>query len=228
MPRKIQTLPALLLLAPLAGCPLGPLEVNCPDIGWTPVMAEVRDQHGRPAALGATVTIERADGYAGQGRGFGDPLRVHVGRSVSGVFDVTVSKPFHRGETVRGVKVQGDARCGIVREPGRPQLTVTLLEGAPAVRQVVLPPIAYGFGDGNITALIPAHLEADAGVSRELLWASRDTAVARVAQDGTVTSACRDAPGSTFVVASAVADPAVQDSLPVTVYARVPSSGRCP
>lgn len=220
---------AILLCAPLASCYHQPTEAVCIGIGWIPIVAEIRDQHGRPAAIGATVRIERADGYTDQTWGFGDdPLRVGVGEPVTGVFDVTVSKPYHDGSTVRGVEVRGDPVCGIPSEPGRPQLTVSLRDDAPPVRQVVVPPFSYAFLDGNVTSQTLAQVEADEGVSREVLWVSRDTTVARVSPDGTITSACRSTHGNTFLVASAVADPAVKDSVAVSVWRADWPSGRCP
>jgi hypothetical protein len=227
--RYLLTAPLFMVAAGISQCQ-SPVEmIACPSIGWIPIVAEVRDQDGRPAANGAIVTIIRADGYAASARGTGhDELHVRVGDPVTGVFDVTVTKPYHQGSTVHGVQVKGDPQCGVPKAPGTARLTVSLIDGAPAVRQVVVPQMAYGFGDGNVTAQIPAFVEAAEGVSRHAEWVSRDTAVARITPTGVVTSACRTSYASTWVVASVAADPTVRDSVAVHVSAAPSNSTRCP
>lgn len=229
---QLKTRPvAIAGLAMLAACNLaeGPMAVACPDIGWIPILAEIRDQNGRPAANGATVRIVRTDGYTDETRGYGeDEVRVGVGEPVTGLFDVMVSKPYHQGDSVRGVEVRGDRRCGIPTAPGVATLTVTLETDAPPVRQVVVPPFSYGFGDGNVTGWIRAFVEADNTASHRATWVSRDTTVARITAEGEITSTCRDTYGWTHLVAVAVADPTVRDSVVVHTYASDPASGRCP
>jgi hypothetical protein len=66
------------------------------------------------------------------------------------------------------------------------------------------------------------------GVSGEPGCPPRPTSVVRATPQGRLTSACRPVWGAAWVVASSVADPTVRDSVPVTVYAADPRSGRCP
>lgn len=222
----MRLLPLPLIL--LGGCNSERLLAVCPSIGWYAVTAEVRDQYGRAAGRGATVRVHRDDGFAEEAIGYVDSLNVYVGDGVTGVFDITVTKPFHIGETATHVEVSGDPQCGIPETPAIVELTVQLRDNAPPVRQVVVPPYAYGFGDGNVSARVVAHVEADEGVSTAVLWSSRDTTVAHITSEGVVTSTCRDRPGSTFMVASAVANESVRDSVAVEVWAASATSGRCP
>lgn len=97
----------------------------------------------------------------------------------------------------------------------------------PGVRQVVLPPEAYGFGCPvcGTTHDVPAYVVADPGVSQELLWTSRDTRVVTVEPGGAspdgyrigrITPACGTG-GATYVVAASAVDPSVRDSVVVEV-----------
>jgi hypothetical protein len=218
--------PSLVALSACSGPP--GLLMACPDIGWFAVSAEVRDESGEPAANGATVRVTRADGFVDERRGYGPHPVVPAAENVTGVFDVTVTKPHHEPASVRGVRVRGD-RCGIPRRgDGHVSLRIRLLPGAPPVRQLVVPPHGIGLGDGNVTVQVTAFVEAEDGVSREAVWTSRDTSVVRATPQGRLTSACRPVWGAAWVVASSVADPTVRDSVPVTVYAADPRSGRCP
>jgi hypothetical protein len=211
----------------LSSCNIpGSVLTACPSIGWYALSVDVRDDSGRSATNGATVRVERADGYVDERRGYG-PYPVPVGENAIGTFDVTVTKPFHEPARVQGVRVQGD-RCGIAKGYGRVSVSLRLLDDAPPVRQVVVPPHGIGLGDGNVSVTVTALVEAAEGVSREAVWVSRDTSVVVATSQGRLTSVCRDVWGATWVVASSVADPAVRDSVPVTVYAAIPTSGRCP
>jgi hypothetical protein len=207
------------------GDPGGP--AVCGGPGIPSVAAEVRDDRGRPAAVGATVWIRNQAGYEASAEGYVDPLRVSVGNGENegGTFEVRVTKPWHEGVTLRGVVVPEDA-CGI-REPTQVAVTLALQPGAPPVRQVVAAPYGYGFGWGGLTVPLVAFVEADSGVSRAVAWTSGDTAVARVTPEGVLTSACRATAGATWVTAAAVADPTQRDSVAVTVFADQ-DPARCP
>lgn len=196
----------------------------CPGLGWFPILAEVRDAEGRPAARGATVTITK-EGYEATSVGFGDPLQVYVGDSVGGTFNVSVSKPYHDGAEVKGIVVPTND-CGI-GEPVTVELTLTLQPDAPPVRQVVVQPVDFGLG-GGYTAQASAHVEADPGFSQAVVWTSEDERVATVSAEGLVTGVCRDTYGSTQVTATSVADPSKSDSFAVGVFPAVPEEGQCP
>jgi hypothetical protein len=225
--RALSPRAAVLVLAMiLAGCNSVPfLPITCARPGIPSIVVQIRDDAGKPAAIGTTVLIRNRAGYSATEEGYGDSLRVSVGETEGGTFDVRVTKPWHAAAILSDVKVPADA-CGVER-PREVSLVLTRLPGAPAVRQVVAAPFGYGFGWGNLSAQLVAYVEADPGVSREVEWVSRDSTVARVTRGGNLTSVCRSTPGSTWVVASAVADRSVSDSISVGVSADQDPQ-RCP
>jgi hypothetical protein len=216
--------PAALLAA--AACN-NPLEDNlnaCARPLIPAVNVQVRDAAGRPNATGATVVARPRGGTASEAKGYGDSLNIAAGEE-EGTYDVEVTKPYHTSVTVRGVRPKQDG-CGI-QEPADVPVTLTLLPGAPPVRQVVTPPYAHAFGWGGLTAQLTAFVEAAPGVSQAVTWVSRDPGVARITPEGLLTSRCRTAAGNTWVVASSAVDPARSDSVSVWVYADT-DPVRCP
>jgi hypothetical protein len=163
------------------------------------------------------------------GYGWPDSLRVFTDQgklNVEGPFDIRVRKPYHADATIRNVRPP-ENRCGIIA-PMSVNVTLRLDADAPHVRQVVVPHFQFSFGDGNIGEQLQAYVEADPGYAQTTVWLSRDTTVATITPGGSLRSACRTRDGSTFVVASATADPSVTDSVKVLVSALHPTSGRCP
>jgi hypothetical protein len=201
---------SLVLLLPLLGSACEIAGVSCSRPGIPSVVARVRNQFGKPAAIGSAVTI-RKRGYVLTREGFQDSLRVWLedGHNEDGVFELFAVKPWHEDAYIRRVSVSGDA-CGVV-SPTQVDVTLELLPGAPPVRQVVLNPNAP-FLDCSFSAPLTAHVEADDSVSGAVTWLSRDTAIARVS-DGRL--GCSTKPGTTYVLAVAAADPSVRDSLEV-------------
>jgi len=201
---------SLVLLLPLLGSACEIAGVSCSRPGIPSVVAQVRNQFGKPAAIGSVVTI-RKRGYVLTREGFHDSLRVWLedGHNEDGVFELFAVKPWHEDAYIRQVYVLGDA-CGVV-SPTQVDVTLELLPGAPPVRQVVLDPNAP-FLDCSFPTPLTPHVEADDSVSKSVTWLSRDTAIARVS-DGRLS--CGSKPGTTYVVALAAADPSVRDSLEV-------------
>lgn len=197
----------------------------CARPGIPSVITDIRDAEGQPTAIGAIVTITGHDGFEASGEGYGDSLRVAVGESRGGTFDIVATKPWHSPAELKSVKVPED-KCG-VEAPTHVALTLPLLPNAPPVRQVVASPGGYGFGWGNLQVTLVAFVEAAPGVSTEVQWSSRDTSVAVVTPGGVLTSRCRDAFGRTWIVAASVPDPSVQDSVRVGVFADQ-DPARCP
>lgn len=200
-------------------------KVMCAREGVSPIYVEIRDLQGRPNAIGAVVTIRNQEGYKASAEGFGDPLRVYVGESEGGIFDIKVRKPWHTKATIRGVEVPEDS-CGLWASK-RVEVTLPLLAGAPAVRQVVAAPYGYGFGRGNMTDRLVAYVEAAPGISRQVVWRSEDTSVVEITPEGILTTQCRARSGSTLVTATSVADPTKRDSVQVSVF-RDQNPKRCP
>ena len=210
------------------GIPLGAvvLEVEgyaCPDIGWYPVAVEVRDADGEPTAIGATATLTKG-GYRATGLGFGDPLRLTVGDSVGGTFDLEVTKPYYDAATVESIEVVTD-ECGI-GETVTVAVTLALQADAPPVRQVVVQPYGIGLGSGY-SSQETAYVEADSGVSKEVVWRSEDESVATVTADGVITGVCRDTPGETLITATSVADSSKSGAIRVSVFPVEPDNERC-
>jgi len=217
----------LLLSVATTGCNDSPSDpVICESIGIPSIVAEVRDERGLPSAIGATLTAIGKEAVL-TGHGFGDSLKIFTGDPfrVTGMFQVSVEKPWYLGAQIDEVRVPGGA-CG-VEEPYNVDLVIELRSDAPPVRQVVLPPTNYGFGDGNISMGVQAFVEAAEEVSHELRWSSSDSSVVSVTQTGTITSQCLERPDSVWIVAWSVVDPTVRDSVRVWVSRLDSSSGRC-
>jgi hypothetical protein len=196
--------------------------IECPLIAIPALSVEIRDVNGAPAATGATVSLARANkspDLVTPKIGYGDSLRIYIGGGgTTGSLDVYISKPYHAPVVIRGVQVPSGP-CGLGAGTIRVAASVNLLPGAPPVRQIVLPPYGYGLG-GNYSSRIIAYVEAAQGVSREVVWTSRDPAVASVSTDGVVTGQCRATAGKTWVVAASALDAQVRDSVSVEVQAQ--------
>lgn len=161
--------PAIRSRLPQLGIPVDAVIIDeegyaCAAPGWFPIMVEVRDAGGRPAAIGATATITK-EGYEASNIGFGDPLQVYVGENEGGIFDLEVTKPYYDGAKVEDIEVLTD-ECGY-GDTVSVEVTLTLQADAPPVRQVVLAPHGVGLG-GGYSVQETAYVEADLGVSKEI------------------------------------------------------------
>lgn len=163
----------------------------CLAIGIPTMAVSVRDQFGEPAAIGSTVVIESASVRA-SGEGYGDSLTITTGDpyGIPGTYRVTVSRPWHETEVVEGVEVPGGP-CG-VEEPYELDVEIERLPGSPAVRQVVLPPTGFGFGDGDLSLGLAAHVLRDPGVSDDVTWSTTDHSVVTVDDEGRMTTRSND------------------------------------
>lgn len=182
------------------------------------LVVRVLDEEGRLNSAGATATVSQGSFEASaEGLVDTDPIYVY-GDNRGGTFTLRVTKPWHTTALVGRVEVPAD-ECGVTQAP---EVTVTLplQPDAPAVRQVVLPSHGYGFGECGLSATVPASVEADPSVSHELRWVSRDTLAATVDPGGRVTAGCHgdQSARTTHVVAMAVADTTVRDSVAVTSW----------
>lgn len=196
--------------------------------GWGPsVVIEIRDALGEPAAIGATVTT-RKPGLEVSEEGFVDSLRVELfANNAGGAIEVTIAKPWY-GEVVLPRVEVPEGPCGML-EPKVVEIALASFPDAPPVRQVVLRPSWYGFGGHNCGKPneVAAYLLADPDVPKDLRWVSRDPDVVMVAPGeilpdgsfiGWITPVCRETYGATHVVAMAVADSTVRDSIEVSVW----------
>lgn len=216
MGRRIRAIGATLAAATVTlSCSIGPFGETICARGGIPIMTvEVRDQFGRSAANGATLTIQDGSVIA-HGEGYGERpyVRSEGHDNRAGVYALTVSKPWHVPATVEGIRAAGDD-CGLV-ESASVSVELLLLPVRPKIRQVVLPPHGYGFG-GYFVEPIRAYVEADTVV--DLTWESSDSLAASVDSAGVVTTACVESTRHTFITAFATLDPSVRDSVSLTVY----------
>lgn len=201
--------------------------IYCTDELRPTLLVRVLDEEGRLNAAGAIATVSQ-DSFDASAEGLFDTDPIHVyGDNRGGTFALRVTKPWYVTALVEGVEVPA-AECGVTQAP---EVTVTLplKRDAPAVRQVVLPSHGYAFGECGLSATVPASVatvpasvEADPSVSHELHWVSRDTLAATVDSGGRITAECHgDQSARTIhVVAMAVADTTVRDSVPVTSWGR--------
>ena len=199
------------------------IPVVCARPGIYTFRVEVRDSDGRGAATGARVEIKKP-GYNAASKGW-DSVYVYVGESEGGVFDLTVSRPFHQTATSLGITAPED-QCGIWRTTDV-AVTIPLIPGAPDIRQVVTLPYGFGFGYGNYRDSLRAKLVAAPNASTRILWFSRDTAVVAVDPNGQLVTRCRKTYGETWAIAYAESDPSKRDSTNVSVLADS-NAVRCP
>lgn len=196
--------------------------IECAAIATPALSVEIRDVDGNPAAIGATVSLTRANtskNLITPKVGYGDSLRVYLGGGgTTGSLDVYVTKPYYAPVVLRGIQVPSGP-CGLGQGTIRVAASVNLQPGAPPVRQIVVPPNSYGLA-GNYSASIIAFIEAAPGVSKEVIWSSRDTTVARVSTSGIVIGQCRATAGKTWVMAASAVDPRIRDSVSVEVESK--------
>lgn len=89
--------------------------------------------------------------------------------------------------------------------------------------------ITLGLGlVGGYSVQETAPVEADPGVSQEVMWSSGDESVATVSADGTIIGVCRDIYGETLISATSAADLTKSGSIAVSVFTAYPENGMCP
>src|SRR5688500_887448 len=107
-----RVLAVVALVMCLSGCG-EVLGVVCARPGIASVEDRIRDQFGRPTAIGSTVTIRKRN-YELTDEGWGDSLRVWVGdgSNTAGTFELVATKPWHQDVRIPKVEVPGD-ECGV-------------------------------------------------------------------------------------------------------------------
>jgi hypothetical protein len=193
------------------------LEVVCTAVLYPTLMLRVRDGDDKPAAIGATVQVKKSGGrnkLVEPEQSYADPQNIAVYGGGTGLLDVYISKPYHTTAAILGLRVKSRP-CGVVTAYA--SATLNLVPDAPAVRQVVLPRNTFNY-DAGLSEHLTASVEAAEGVSHAVTWYSRDSSVARISPDGTLTAVCRHTRGKTWIVAASVIAPAVKDSIRVEVW----------
>jgi uncharacterized protein YjdB len=102
------------------------------------------------------------------------------------------------------------------------RVAVATLRVEPRPVQLLLGTRALGLTIGR-TSNLSATVAGDPGISTEVMWSSRDPAVATVSASGLVTATGR---GVTHLIAQAVADPNARDSLVITVTPQLATAWR--
>lgn len=191
----------------------------CVGTGGPSVMVEVRDPNGRPAAIGTTIVIQdgafkdSVDGARPRGE-----LHVGAGERRPGRYEVRLYKPGYRPVILRDVMAPGDTQCGYAKPTDVRKVRLELLPDAPSVRSIFVFPPNIGIGLPGWEEQMRVVVDANAGISDAVRWASSDTTVATISPSGLLRSRCRATTGSTLITATSVADPRVRGHASVTVW----------
>lgn len=175
----------------------------CPLVAFPGILAEIRDDGGRPAARAALLQV--ADGsYRDSATGTWDSLKVGAAMNRAGRYDIQVSRPGYATVSRSNVRVPGGP-CG-ANKPVIVPLTLKLLPNAPPVRSVTVIPPRAGFGRGYGTQYF-AFVDAAPGLDQGVTWSLVDTSLATLTPQGQLTVKCNAPLRETDVIARSIADP---------------------
>lgn len=191
-----------------------PTAFGCAGVGYYAVTVTVRDQLGRPQALGATVMLQ--DGTYQETHTAEDSLSVYGADDRGGkTYDIHVTKPYYNDVWVRGVRAPGGGCVtGHESEPTniKVPIVLSLVSNAPPVRSIVLLPMYTPILDrGRSPFAFTAVVDANPGVSQAIVWSvAGDTASAGFdPATGVLTYRCLPKSGNLTVTAAAAANPSV-------------------
>ncbi|MGH7656036.1 MAG: hypothetical protein ACREN6_15375 [Gemmatimonadaceae bacterium] len=191
----------------------------------------IRDQAGRPAALGTVVVFGGAGGLVRDSTR-GDSLTIRGG-GFNTTYAVLVSKPYYTAVTFNNVSVQGAFdRCGKPENLAPPvtlDATLVILPDAPPVRSLyVMSATGSNLLDrgGRDSLKIEPWLDANTTVSHAIVWRlTGDTAsVSFNPATGVASFRCRSTLGIVNVVALSAADTNVTASMTLRVQEHPASS----
>jgi hypothetical protein len=194
------TVAALSLAVATAAC-IGPFDDNgpCALVGFPAVAVVIRDDFGRPAAIGAKLVVRDGD-FADSAVGEYDPLRLGTADNRAGKYAVRVSRPWYGDVAVQNVKVSGD-HCGAKATVFVP-VTLHLVANAPPVRSVaVIPPRAY-YSLGGLILDYQAYVDANPGIDTGVTWTIDDTLYATLTPTGRLVTKCLNPNSGDVVVAA--------------------------
>jgi len=197
---------------------------GCDDGGAFPAVAvDVRDDLGRPAALGTRLVV-RDGAFADTAVGEWDLLTVGAADNRAGVYHVRISRPWYSDVERQNVVVPGD-RCGAIATV-RVSVSLVRVPGAPAVRNVMVYPARYWFYPPAGRSMdYRAFVDADPGIDTTVAWAIDDTVVASLTSTGRATAQCRTSYADAVITATSNADPNVRGLGYLRVYA---NASTCP
>ena len=194
------------------------VEVACMGTSGPSVLVEVRDAHGRPAALGATLEIREGSFRASSEPQYSwDGLHVSAGGNRPGTYEGRVTKPWYRPVEIHGIRAPGDSLCHSAGPTDIRKVTLELLPGAPPVRQILVFPPSSSLGIPGWPETMAAYVDADPEVSTAVTWSSSDTTVVKVLPTGVIIPQCRRGRGIAKVFARSVVNPRVKGSGTVEV-----------
>ncbi len=189
----------------------------CLDVGGPSVLVEVRDVNRRPAAAGATLEI-REKSFRNKSGGSGDGLHLGAGDGRPGIYEGRVTKPWYKPVTIHAIQAPADTVCHYAVPTDIRKVTLELLPNAPPVRQVLIGSGSWSLGvPDRPEGPIHAFVDADPGVSTEVMWSSTDTTVVKVLQTGVIIPQCRRGRGIARVIARSVVNPQAMGSITVDV-----------
>ncbi len=185
---------------------------GCAGVGYYALRMTVRDQTGRAAAIGSTVTV--TDGSYRETANPVDSVQLFAASDrANHTYDVRVTKPYYLDAVATGVRTRApDCVTGHERDPVTTTvpLVLRLAPNAPPVRSVHLAPdrILIDRIAGRQVASFAPVVDADASVSQAVTWSvSGDTAsIEWNAATGIATYRCRATSGSVTVTARSVVD----------------------
>jgi hypothetical protein len=195
--------------------------VPCEGPGPPAVVVDVRDDLGRPAALGTKLVV-RDGSYADSAEGEWDLLTIDAAENRPGVYRVRISRPWY-SDVEKNVAVPGD-RCG-VKTSVRVAVSLNRVPGAPPMRNVFVHPRRDWSYYAGRTRDYRAVVDADPGVDTMVAWTIDDTTVASLTSTGRATAQCRTSYGDAVITATSNADPNVRGLGYLRVYA---NASTCP
>lgn len=199
---------------------------TCPAVGWTTLVAEVRDQAGRPAAQGAKLVIAEGD-YRAESRvppHFPNPLRLYPeSDSRPGRYRVVVTRPHYEPGSIARVSVPSGCRYGKPTVVAR--VTLRLRPDAPPIRSLMVYSSTSFLHNIQGPLQLEYQLDADPGIDGSVLWKTSNPQAVTVTSGGKVAPGCGTGPRFAWITATSVAAPAVYDSVRVGVSAS--AAGQC-
>lgn len=178
-----------------------------------PITLQVRDPYGHGQAFGTTAVARRAgDTTSWQAIG-SDTLDVLAGPNATGIYSVTLTRPYYQQTTVSGIQVaEKGCSLGTVTVP----VTMQLQPGAPPLRAMMIVGQAFLTGPG-VQAHLGAYFDADPTVSRAVTWQVNDTTLATIDPSGVITAHCSKSGGTVKATATSVYDTTVTASVQMGV-----------
>lgn len=160
--------------------------------------------------MGATLKIRDGAFRDSSTEGYSwDGLRLGAGGRRPGIYEAVVTKPGYKPVEIHGIQAPGDTICHYATPSDIRKVTLHLVSGAPPVRQVRVFPVRQALGVPEWPETMAVYVDANPGVSKEVVWSSSDPKVVKVLPTGVIIPQCRRGGGTAKVIARSVADPRI-------------------